>query len=297
MPKVKKCLFTLNVDGFCPDLVELTFPYLKKWADKIEADFFVISERKFPDLPVTLEKFQIYTLAKEQENDWNIFFDADTLIHPEFIDVTAMLHKDTTCSYGSDFAPIRFRPDKYFKRDGRCIGKGNWCAFFSDWCLDYYHPLEGISIEEAVSNIFPTQKEKTFGITAEHLLDDWLVSRNIARYGLKHNAISEILAGYKVEERLLTHRFLFRPRHKVIVTLQVLKRWGEISESEEEDRLTQYLVKWGVDPFEARHIINFVKLPVPQPDGTVKPLPSHMWHQARWDRLVARMGEAWSKTV
>ena len=184
--KVKKVVFTLNVDNYLPDLTEITLPYLKGWADKIEADFHVISERKFPDMPVTYEKFQIWDLAHGEfaDRDWFIYLDLDALIHPDCADFTAALPKDTTCSHGTDFTPNRFRPDKYFLRDGRFFGKGNWCAIFSDWCLDYYHPLDDITLAEAVSNIFPTQDERNFGITAEHLIDDWLVSRNISRYGL-----------------------------------------------------------------------------------------------------------------
>ena len=42
----------------------------------------------------------------------------------------------------------------------------------------------------------PTQEELASGITAEHLLDDYTVSRNIARYGLKHVLFGDML-GFK----------------------------------------------------------------------------------------------------
>lgn len=196
---MKKTLYTLSVNNYQPEISALTFPFMKAWAKKIGADFHVITERKFTEWPVTYEKFQVYELAKEHGNDWNIFFDADTLIHPDFYDFTVLLNKDTTFSNGSDFSPIRFKPDAYFLRDGRYIGKGNWCAAFSDWCLDYYHPLDDITLEEAVANIGPTVSERGSGcIEPAHLIDDYVVSRNIARYGLKHILMSELEVKHKV---------------------------------------------------------------------------------------------------
>jgi hypothetical protein len=172
------------------------------------------------------EKFQIYGLARESGADWNIFFDADTLIHPNFPDPTTLLTKDTTCSYGTDFVPIRFYPpEKYFKRDGRWIGKGNWCAIASNWCLDYWHPLDDITFEEAVSYIHPTIDELQSGlIDPMHLIDDYVVSRNIARYGLKHVLIPDLCAQYKVQAALF-HQYLVPPEKKVVMMQQQLKAW------------------------------------------------------------------------
>lgn len=291
----KKVVFTLSVDNYAPDLAEITMPYLKAWADKICADFHVITERKFPDMPVTYEKFQIWDLAHNQYGnyDWFIYWDCDTLVHPDFFDVTAALPKDTTCSHGSDFTPNRFRPDSYFLRDGRFFGKGNWCAIFSDWCRDYYHPLDDITLEEAVAHIFPTQDEKNVGITAEHLIDDWLVSRNIARYGLKHGLIPDLLQAYKRGESHLHHQYLMPPRLKCIMNLQVLKSWRVISEPEEDARLTTLLTRWGVDPAQAAHIVAMVK---PQP-GQPPQIPFEQWHVARWQKVVEWMGVDWAKTI
>jgi hypothetical protein len=224
MPKVKKTVYTLNVDDYAPEITEITFPYLKKWADKIEADFYVIKDRKFPEMPPVYEKFQIYELAKEHDNDWNIFVDADALIHPDMFDVTSCINKDVTASYGSDFVPHRFRPSKYSLRDGRMIGKGNWFAVFSDWCLDYYHPLD-IPFEEAVKDIFPVVAELNFGITPCHLIDDYTVSRNIARYGLKHIIMPEMQAT-GINVNMFAHQYLMPIEQKVLYLNKTLKEWG-----------------------------------------------------------------------
>ena len=195
---MKKTLFTLNINNYEPEITGLTFPLMKMYADKIGADFHVITERKFEGF-AGLEKFQIYQLGKEMKNDWNIFIDPDCLVHPDFFDVTACLPKDTTCAYSSsDFSPIRFKPDAYFLRDGRMFGKGNWFGIASDWCLDYFHPLDDITVEEAMSQCFPTHEELNCSkpMSPYNMVEDFIVSRNIARYGLKHCLVTDVMAKY-----------------------------------------------------------------------------------------------------
>ncbi len=190
----RKTLYTLAVNNYAPEICRLTFPLMRRYAKKIGAEFYVIKERKYDEkrYPPVYEKFQIYDLAKEHGDDWSIYFDADTLIHPDFWDVTANLNPDTTLSgYTSDYVPQRFKPDEYFKRDGRFIGKGNWFSCFSNLCHDYVHPLFEIKVEDAIKCIVPIESEVANLTTAGHLLDDWLVSRNIARFGLKHTLLSE----------------------------------------------------------------------------------------------------------
>jgi hypothetical protein len=189
---MNKTVYTLAVNNYEPEITKCTFPLMERYAKKIGADFYVIKERKFPDYPIPFEKFQIYDLSKERGDDWSIFFDADTLIHPDFFDVTVTVNKDTTVSgITSDFTPIRFKPDEYFRRDGRYIGKGNWFMVASDWCRDIWHLLD-IPKEEAIANITVTLEESKVGMKPEHLLDDYLVSRNIARFGLKHVLVSQV---------------------------------------------------------------------------------------------------------
>ena len=225
MPKVKKTVYTLCVDNYEPEITAITFPYLKAWADKIEADFHVITEKKHPEYPPVYEKFQIYDLAKEHDNDWNIFFDADALIHPDFFDVTSILNKDMTVSNGTDFSPHRFRPNKYSLRDGRMIGKGNWCAIASDWCIDYWRPLD-VPVEETIKNIFPTVPELAAGITPCHLIDDYTVTNNIARFGLKHTLIPELQKTHPmILQGHLFHQYLMPADQKVVMLKKTIKEW------------------------------------------------------------------------
>jgi hypothetical protein len=188
MKPIKKTIFLLNIDNYAPEITALTYPFIYGYADKIGADVYLIKDRKFPDFPEVYEKLQIKQLGKETENDWNIYIDSDALIHPETIDFTNFISKDTVLHNGSDMAAVRWKYDEYFLRDGRNIGSCNWFTIASDWCLDLWTPLE-ITFEEALRNIRPTVHELNTIIKPEHLIDDYTLSRNIARFGLKFNTI------------------------------------------------------------------------------------------------------------
>ena len=221
---MKKTIFTLSVDNYAPEITELTFPLINQYADKIGADFAIITDRKFPDLPPVYEKIQLYELSRE--NDWTIFLDADTLVHPDFPDITPLLHKDTVCFHGKDFAPVRWRYNNYFLRDGRNIGACNWFAIASDWCSDLWHPLE-VPFDEAVQNIFPTLEERNTVVKRTHLIDDYLLSYNIARYGLKHKLIIDLLAQNDMRSAsYLWHEYIMDIDQKVVMMKKVLKAWG-----------------------------------------------------------------------
>jgi hypothetical protein len=191
MKGIKKTLFTLNIDNYCPEITKLTYPLLKFYANKIGADFHIITERKFPDWPVTYEKLQIYELGQQMGNDWNIYIDSDAVIHPDTLDWTVYINKDTMLHNGRDFANIRWRYNNYFRRDGRNWGSCNWFTIASDWCIDVWHPLD-ISFGEAVENIFPTAEEARGVTKRDHLIDDYALSYNIAKYGIKANTVLQL---------------------------------------------------------------------------------------------------------
>jgi hypothetical protein len=227
----KKTVYTLSVNDYAPNITKLTFPLLKRWAKKIGADFHVIDKRVFDKkYPPVYEKFQIFELAKQHKNDWNIFFDADTLMHPDFWDITEVITKDITVSNGTDFSPIRFKPDKYFRRDGRFIGKGNWCMIASDWCTDIWEPLDeknDITLEQAVEHIVPTAQESGTVVERSHLIDDFVVSRNIAKYGLKHVLIRDLEKARGVTETgLLWHEYRVPNDQKEIYMKRQLMGWA-----------------------------------------------------------------------
>lgn len=188
-----KTLYTLNIGNYEPIICDLTYPLLKHYANKIGAQFHVITERKFPEWPITYEKLQIHELAKQRKDDWAFFLDSDTLCSPEMFDVTNHLPMDTIAHNGRDMAGVRWKYDEYFLRDGRHHGSCNWCSIASKWCLDLWRPLDDISLQEALSRIYITIGEHNSGhCKTEHLIDDYALSRNVARFGLKATTITDI---------------------------------------------------------------------------------------------------------
>jgi hypothetical protein len=220
---MRKTLWTLNIGNYAPDLCELTYPLLLGYARKMGADFQIINERRFPEMPVTYEKLQIFYLGRG--NDWNVYVDSDAMVFPDMFDVTERVPKDTVVHYGRDFADNRFRADAYFRRDGRNIGACNWFAVASDWCIDLWHPLhvdrpayvggpnaypilsDG-PIEKVLNQIQPIVIERQAQIDASHLIDDYVLSRNIARYGLKYKCVLDMIreSGDKGVYTWHTHR-------------------------------------------------------------------------------------------
>ncbi len=195
---IRKTLYTLNVspDGkgtYDPEICHLTYPLLKNYAEKIGAEFHVITERKRPEWPVTIEKFQVAELAKQRGDDWSIFVDADTLISPEMFDITEHMPQNTVAHNGSDMANVRWKYDHYFRRDGRNFGSCTWLVAASSWCVEDLWQLPMQKPEEAYANINLTIQEHNSGhCETEHLIDDYTLSRNIARYGLKTTTVTEI---------------------------------------------------------------------------------------------------------
>lgn len=226
---VRKTIFTVNVDDYAPEVTAITYPLIKRYADKIRADFHVITERKYPEFPPAYEKLQIFGLGPQMRNEWNIYLDSDALVHPDMVDPTVVLPRDTVMHHGHDFAPIRWRYDRFFLRDGRHIGSGNWFTIASDWCIDLWKPLDDMTLEEALDNIFPTQQERDSGlIDPAHLLDDYTLSRNIAKFGLKFISFRQLMTKYGWDNGtpFLWHHYTIPIEAKVLEMNRLLKHWG-----------------------------------------------------------------------
>lgn len=223
----KKTLYTLNVDDYAPDICALTYPLLRRYAAKIGAEFVVIDQRKNPTLPPVYEKLQIFDLEQERQSDWILFFDSDAIVHPDMPDVTEVLPRDTVLHNGTDYAACRYVYDDYFRRDGRHVSSCNWFTVASRWCLDVWRPLEDLTVEQAVARIRPTVIENTVGITADHLIDDFILSRNIARFGLKVKTFRELLAPLGLHEsQFLWHQYTMPAEEKLRLIKQVLSAWA-----------------------------------------------------------------------
>lgn len=227
MRNPKITVYTLAVNNYSPEICSVTFPYLRHYAEKIGAEFFVITERKFPEWPCGVEKFQIYDLARERGDEWAYFFDADALIHPDMFPLHPLISKDSVMHNSSDFAPHRWSYNNpYLLRDGRKIGSCNWFALMSEWCLDFYHPPQGITPEETISMIHPVHVENERSITAAHLCDDLIASLNLARYGLKFVTVRGLYEKMGAQEHgHFFHDFLIPEQLKPKVLKAKLAEW------------------------------------------------------------------------
>jgi hypothetical protein len=222
---LKKCVWTLCVNGFSPEITALTFPFMERYAKKIGAEFKIISERKFPDWPVVYEKLQIHELGRDY--DWNLYIDADALVGPDMFDPTDHLSKDTVCHNGRDMAGNRWRYDHYFRRDSRHIGCCNWFTAASDWCLDLWRPLDDLTFEQARDNIFPVVSEvQSECFTKDHLIDDYTLSRNVARFGLKFTTVQDIARRIGDSGQYLWHAYIYTPQEKVREMKKIMRTWG-----------------------------------------------------------------------
>jgi hypothetical protein len=192
--QIRKVVVTLNIGDYQPAIRELTYPLMCAYARKIGADFCEITTRKYPDWPIVMEKEQCADICRDAGADWVIYFDADALVSREMFDPTDHLTKDTVCFNGKDMSGIRSRPDKYFRRDGRFIGACSWFMVASDWTADSLWRIpDDLTFEECKRNIFTSIQEHNGGqFKDDHLIDDYVHSRNIAQFGLKHRQFMDI---------------------------------------------------------------------------------------------------------
>lgn len=226
---MKKTVFTLLVDNYAPEITEYTLPLIHNYAKRIGANFHIIKDRKFPGWPPVYEKLQIYELGQQMENDWNLFIDADAMVSPECPDVTELLQKDTVMHNGCDHATIRWKYDRFFRRDGRHIGSCNWFTLGSDWCIDLWKPLDDLTLEEATKNITLCISENNCGVMdSSHLIDDYTLSRNIAKFGLKFTTFSKLQDKLEIKARFLVHLYAVPNEKKVETAKKVMRNWAVI---------------------------------------------------------------------
>jgi hypothetical protein len=223
--KLKKTIFTLNIDGYGSDIAKLTYPYMKLYADKIGAEFVEINTRKFPEYPVIYEKFQIYELTEDL--DWGLFFDCDVLINPKLFDITEIIPEDTVSSLGVNPLDGHYELDNYFLRDGRRMSVGSCMMFASNLCREMWEPITDLTLEEILSRFHPWHNEELIGYTPDYLVDDYLISRNIAKYGLKYKALKIIF----MEQGLngvdfLYHEFGLPKEQKIKEIKEHITSWG-----------------------------------------------------------------------
>ena len=172
---MKKAIWVVNIDNYLPELCKITLPTIKNYAKKIGADFNLITERKFSDFPPTYEKLQVHELGKSY--DWNILIDADMLIHRDMYDPTEHVFLFSVGFWMEYQADLLFEADQYFIRDGRKLGMASNFMVVSKFCHDVWTPLE-LDAKTAL-----TKTKRAF------IIDEYCISRNIAKFGLRYMSI------------------------------------------------------------------------------------------------------------
>jgi hypothetical protein len=189
---MKKLIAVLCTDEWQPAIRQYTFPLFKHYAKKINADFLVINDRKFPPhYPLCYERFQLYEISKGY--DWIIQFDADVLLHPDTPDFTRHISKDTVVVSQPGLASMSYHMDEYFLRDRRDLGIGVFVTVTSDWTRDFWKPPEDLTPEEAMSKCTPKVMEwRERQLYNDHIVLDYIVSRNVAKFGLNVLSIQDL---------------------------------------------------------------------------------------------------------
>jgi hypothetical protein len=170
-----RMIHVLLIDNYFPELCEISLPTIEAWAKKINAKVNYITKRRWSDWPMMTEKLQVWYDGADQ--DWNIFVDADVLIHPDAPDFLSFQPADHVTVKDAYHAHKQFKTDDpYFLRDGRDLGLSACFLASSRWCHDLWRPLpEEMDVKQAVEII--TQERKC--------IDEYSLSRNLARFGLK----------------------------------------------------------------------------------------------------------------
>jgi hypothetical protein len=235
---MKKALVTLDIN-YNQEITKFTYPYMRKYAERIGADFIIINERKFPHLSCNMEKFQLYEIGANY--DWTIFLDADALVHPNCPDLTELYGKEYVIFNRHDYYPFRFKHNNYVRRDGRNIAATTWVCIFSDWTRHAWKPHN--NPEQFIDQINPMDLEKNFGYEPHHILDDYLVSRNIAKYGLKVESFHKLIPADGKMNYWFNHEFCVSDDDKV----RLLEMWVDKIEKgsyREENQIDEQLWEW-----------------------------------------------------
>lgn len=254
----RKIVVTLNIGDYQPAIRALTFPLMQHYAQKIRAEFVEITERKFPDWPIVMEKFQVAEVAKRYGAEWAIFFDADALVNPECFDFTVYMDKSQVMFNGKDVSGVRSYPDQYFRRDGRNIGACDWFCISSEWNYEDLYSFPTGTLDDYLPNIFPSNEETQSGCFKDHhLIDDYILSRNIARFGLHHTTAQQVChdIGYRNPQTGLGHNpylwhvYNMPEAEKLTNMIQILSTppkqggWGIMSPKDVIDFKSAYNIK------------------------------------------------------
>ena len=188
---MRKLIHVVNINNFFPELFALTYPTIRSYAERNGYMINMITERKFPNYPINYEKMQVYEDGKDAEV--NILCDADMLIHPEFPEVTKFLKRDSIAFNDNYNISWKYHVDRirYFMRDGRDVGIATNFVVSSDWTHDVWEPLS--LSQKDIEDLAKKENTDTGGADGRgwgHYADEFALSYNMAKYGLKYTGVT-----------------------------------------------------------------------------------------------------------
>jgi hypothetical protein len=177
---MKKLIHCVYINDFFPELWKLTLPTIKQYAYSIGAELNIITERKFPQWHINYEKVQVYEDGKYA--DANFLIDADILIHKDFPDFSSGITFPHHIAFNDNYhASTKFhiKDNINFQRDGRDVGIASNAVISFKSTHDIWTPLD----------ITP-QEGRQITHVREGDIDEYTLSNNMARFGLKYTGIT-----------------------------------------------------------------------------------------------------------
>lgn len=172
----KICIHIIDINNYFQELKKLTLLTIERFCERISADLNIITERKFPNWPILTEKLQVYKDGFNYE--YNILLDLDILIHPDCYNPFGANIPITHCAFKDNYnASDQLDVDDiYFKRDGRNVGISGCAIFTTKYTHDLWKFPKDLTKKDVINNILQDRK----------IVDEYIVSRNLAKYGLKY---------------------------------------------------------------------------------------------------------------
>lgn len=177
---MKKIIHVVYINDYFPELWALCFPTIQAYAHKIGAELNIITQRKFPNWHINYEKMQVYEAGKHA--DANFLLDCDILIHPQFPDFSTGITFPHHIAFNDNYhASTKFDVSNniYFQRDGRDVGIASNAVISFKSTHDIWKPL----------NTTP-ERGKQITLVREGDIDEYALSHNMAKYGLKYTGIT-----------------------------------------------------------------------------------------------------------
>jgi hypothetical protein len=174
---MKNLVVTLDIN-YPKEITDLTFSYMQEYAKNIDADFKVITKRKYPDLPIPMEKFQLYELCEDY--DWTIFLDADCLINPNTVDFSKVVNNDVfIIGEYIDLNISQFVKTNIMSKYNIFIHiPGYFFAFYKNYKNVFKMPKNPLKFVRYIKNSYDLQYNS---IDPSWHLDEFLISLNASK--------------------------------------------------------------------------------------------------------------------